>query len=91
MSSSTTLITSTSTLNKEERAPTEFPAVDRDKSPLLDADHDAERIADVPPTDDLLPEAVLTETVAAAILNHPPCGRSRTSRCAGTRRPPPAP
>ncbi|MFH9425414.1 hypothetical protein [Streptomyces sp. NPDC017529] len=26
--------------------PTEFPAIDRDKSPLLDADHDAVRIAD---------------------------------------------
>jgi hypothetical protein len=24
----------------------EFPAIDRDKSPLLDADHDAIRIAD---------------------------------------------
>jgi hypothetical protein len=90
---------------------TEFPAlgaIDRDKSPLLDADHDAARIADAlrhsphiigadaepgddtvrfttpagigyvltlkdaePTEDDLLPDPVLTEAVAAAILNHP--------------------
>ncbi|MEV2235830.1 hypothetical protein AB0H69_45775 [Streptomyces phaeochromogenes] len=87
---------------------TEFPSIDRDKSPLLDADHDPERIADAlrnsphllgadgeaggdtvrlttlegavftltrqdapPSDDDILPEPLLTEVVAAAILNHP--------------------
>lgn len=90
---------------------TEFPPtdlIDLDKSPLIDADHDPERIADAlrnsphflgadgeaggdtvtfttpagvgyvltlkdaePTEDDLLPEPVLTEAVAAAILNHP--------------------
>ncbi|GGN64207.1 hypothetical protein GCM10012285_66070 [Streptomyces kronopolitis] len=87
---------------------TEFPAIDRDKDHLIDADRDAVRIADAllgsphilsahaepgddtvtfatragagyaltlqdaePTTDDILPEPVLTETVAAAILNHP--------------------
>jgi hypothetical protein len=90
---------------------TEFPPIhliDRDKSPLADADHDPERIADAlrnsphfigaegdaggdtvtfttpagvgyvltltdaePTDDDLLPAPVLTEAVAAAILNHP--------------------
>ncbi|MCX4673604.1 hypothetical protein OG453_44420 [Streptomyces sp. NBC_01381] len=87
---------------------TEFPAIDRDKSPLADADRDAVRIAEAlrhsprivaadgypgddvvtfttvsgmgfsltlhdaePTEDDLLPEPVLTEALAAAILNHP--------------------
>ncbi|MFI5945585.1 hypothetical protein ACIBCB_35810 [Streptomyces uncialis] len=87
---------------------TEFPAIDRDKSPLFDADHDVVRIADAllgsphilaadaepgddtvrftsvagidytltlrdaePTDDDLLPEPVLTEALAAAILNAP--------------------
>jgi hypothetical protein len=86
----------------------EFPPIDRDKSPLLDADHDPVRIADAlrrsphftaagadaggdtvwftteagsnytltfkdaEPTDDaLLTEPLLTEAIAAAILNHP--------------------
>ncbi|MFG2683991.1 hypothetical protein [Streptomyces sp. NPDC048392] len=86
----------------------EFPAIDRDKSPLLAADDDAELIADAlrhspgilaadgvaggdvvtfttvsglngnltlkdaePTEDDILPEPVLTEALAAAILNHP--------------------
>ncbi|WP_331732018.1 hypothetical protein [Streptomyces sp. NBC_00989] len=85
---------------------TEFPAIDRDKSPLIDADYDPERIAaalrnsphllaadgeaggdtvrfttpdgavftltlrDAPPTDDdILPDPLLNEAVAAAILN----------------------
>lgn len=87
---------------------TDTAAIDRDKSPLLDADHDPERIADAlrnsphllaadgeaggdtvrftakdgaaftltllpepPIDDDILPEPLLTEAVAAAILNHP--------------------
>ncbi|MFI6730122.1 hypothetical protein [Streptomyces atratus] len=86
----------------------EFSAIDRDKSPLIDADHDAVRIADAlrnsphvitaharpgedrvtfttlggngfaltlqdaePTTDDILPSPVMTEALAAAILNHP--------------------
>ena len=86
----------------------EFPPIDRDKSPLCDADHDPVRIAEAlrrsphftaadadpggdtvwftteagvnytltfkdpaPTDDDLLPEPVLTEAIAAAILNHP--------------------
>ncbi|WP_331755470.1 hypothetical protein OG298_44475 (plasmid) [Streptomyces sp. NBC_01005] len=84
------------------------PPIDRDKSPLFDADHDPVRIADAlrrsphfvaadaepgddtvrftteaginykltlkdaePTDDDLLLEPVLTEAIAAAILNHP--------------------
>ncbi|MEU7031385.1 hypothetical protein AB0A60_32415 [Streptomyces sp. NPDC046275] len=86
----------------------EFPAIDRDKSPLIDADHDAVRIADAlrhsphflgadarpgedrvtfttlggngfdltlqdadPTTDDVRRAPVMTEAIAAAILNHP--------------------
>ncbi|PZT73053.1 hypothetical protein [Streptomyces sp. AC1-42W] len=86
----------------------DFPPIDRDKSPLFDADHDPVRVADAlrrsphfaaadadpggdtvwftteaginytltfkeaePTEDDLLPEPVLTEAIAAAILNHP--------------------
>ncbi|MFG3134333.1 hypothetical protein ACGFZU_42465 [Streptomyces tendae] len=85
----------------------EYPPIDRDKSPLFDADHDPVRVADAlsrsphfaaavadpggdtvwftteaginytltfkeaEPTDDgLLPEPVLTEAIAAAVLNH---------------------
>ncbi|MEW2497510.1 hypothetical protein AB0942_28840 [Streptomyces nodosus] len=85
-----------------------LPTIDRDKSPLLAADHDPERIADAlrnspdilaadgvaggnvvtfttvsglngsltlkaaePTDDDILPEPVLTEALAAAILNYP--------------------
>ncbi|MEU5836419.1 hypothetical protein ABZ820_22495 [Streptomyces diacarni] len=88
--------------------PADFPPLDLDKSHLLDADHDAARIADAlrhsphiadaagepgdatvrftsvsgmgftltlqdaePTRDDILPEPVITEAVAAAILNHP--------------------
>ncbi|MFD5372689.1 hypothetical protein [Streptomyces sp. NPDC127103] len=86
----------------------DFPPIDRDKSPLFDADHDPVRVAEAlrrsphfaaadadpggdtvrfttevgfnytltfkdpePTDDDLLHEPVLTEAVAAAILNHP--------------------
>ncbi|MFG2887596.1 hypothetical protein ACGFYV_35855 [Streptomyces sp. NPDC048297] len=86
----------------------ELPAIDRDKTPLIDADHDPVRIADAllgsphilaadaepgddtvrfttvdginytltlrdaePTDDDLLPEPLLTEALAAAILNAP--------------------